>query len=98
MLTVSLSQPGSNQRAFSTLNFSVLVDTPTSGIWDLTDPAPEKGIETGVQDREIGLCLLAGGKTDEATLWLPRALSQNHSDDIARSPLAEADSAHSVYS
>jgi len=98
MLTVSLSQPGSNQRAFSTLNFSVLVDTPTSGIWDLTDPAPEKGIETGVQDRERGLCLLAGGKTDEARLWLRRALSQNHSDDIARSRLVDAYYAKKDYS
>jgi hypothetical protein len=98
MLTVSLSQPGSNQRAFSTLNFSVLVDTPTSGIWDLTDPAPEKGIEAGVQDRERGLCLLAGGKTDEARLWLRRALSQNHSDDIARSRLVDAYYAKKDYS
>jgi GWxTD domain-containing protein len=98
ILTVSLSQPGSNQRAFSTLNFSVLVDTPTSGILDLADPAPEKGIETGVLDRERGLCLLAGGKTDEARLWLRRALSQNHSDDIARSRLVDAYYAKKDYS
>jgi tetratricopeptide (TPR) repeat protein len=98
MLTISLSQPGSNQHAFSTLNFSVLVDAPASGIWDLADPAPEKDIQTGVSDRQRGLCLLAEGKADEARLWMRRALNRNHSDDIARSRLVDAYYAKRDYS
>jgi GWxTD domain-containing protein len=98
MLTVSLSQPGTNQHSFSTLNFSVLADSPASGIWDLADPAPEKDVETGVLDRQRGLCLLAEGKADEARLWLRRALNRNHSDDIARSRLVDAYYAKRDYS
>jgi Tfp pilus assembly protein PilF len=98
MLTISISQPGSSQRSFSTLNFSVLADPPASGIWDLADPAPEKDVETGVVDRERGLCLLAEGKADEARLWLRRALNRNHADDIARSRLVDAYYAKRDYS
>jgi len=98
MLTISISQPGSSQHSFSTLNFSVLADPPASGIWDLADPAPEKDVETGVLDRQRGLCLLAEGKADEARLWLRRALNRNHSDDIARSRLVDAYYAKRDYS
>jgi Tfp pilus assembly protein PilF len=98
ILTLSVSQPGTGRQAFSTLNFSVLANAPTSGIWDLTDPAPEKDIQTGVLDRQRGLCLLAEGKTDEARPWLRRALNRNHSDDIARSRLVDAYYAKKDYS
>jgi GWxTD domain-containing protein len=98
MLTVSLGQAGTNQHAFSTLNFSVLADMPASGVWDLADPAPEKDVETGVVDRQRGLCLLAEGKADEARQWLRRALTRDHSDDIARSRLVDAYYAKKDYS
>jgi GWxTD domain-containing protein len=97
LLSVSINQNGQRQRAFSTLPFSVLPNSTTPDVWDLTDPAPQRDFESGVTDRQRALCLLAAGKTDEARPWFRRALSRNHSDEIARSRLVEAYSARKDY-
>jgi GWxTD domain-containing protein len=98
LLSVAINQAGATQRAFSTLQFSVMPSVTTPEVWDLTDPAPQKDFTDGVTDRERALCLVTQGKVDEARPWFRRALDRNHSDEIARSRLVEAYSDKKVYS
>ncbi|HXC31269.1 MAG TPA: GWxTD domain-containing protein [Verrucomicrobiae bacterium] len=90
LLSVAIDQPGTLQRASSSLPFSVLPAGERSDVWDFTAPTLEKDVETGVVDRERGLCLLEQGKTDEARQWFRRALVRNHDDEISRARLVEA--------
>lgn len=90
LLSVAIDQPGTMQRASSSLPFSVLPAGERSDVWDFTAPTLEKDVETGVVDRERGLCLLEQGKTDEARQWFRRALVRNHDDEISRARLVEA--------
>jgi len=97
LLSISINQDGPGRRAFSTLPFAVLPSASNPEVWDLTDPTPQRDFESGVTDRDRALCLLAMGKTDEARPWFRRALSRNHSDEIARSRLVEAYSTRKDY-
>src|SRR4029077_14655657 len=90
MLSISIDQPGAPQSASSTLAFSVTPEAAGRDVWDLTDPTLAKDAASGVWDRERALCLLALGKQDESRAWFRRALSRNHSDEIARSRLVDA--------
>ena len=83
-------QPGASQRASSTLPFSILPIGEKPDVWDFTAPTLQKDVETGVVDRERGLCLLEQGKADEARQWFRRALARNHADEISRARLVEA--------
>jgi GWxTD domain-containing protein len=97
LLSISINQNGQRQRAFSTLPFSVLPSATIPDVWDLTDPAPQRDVESGITDRERALCLFAEGKADDARPWFRRALARNHSDEIARSRLVEAYSTRKDY-
>lgn len=90
LLSVAIDQPGTQQRASSSLPFSVLPAGERSDVWDFTSPALEKDVETGVVDRERALCLLEQGRMDEARQWFRRALARNREDEISRARLVEA--------
>lgn len=90
LLSVAIDQPGTTERASSSLPFSVLPAGERADVWDFTAPTLEKDVETGVVDRERGLCLLEQGKTDDARQWFRRALARNHEDEISRARLVEA--------
>jgi len=97
LLSVAINQPGTAQRASSTLPFAILPGAAKPDVWDLTDPTLKKDTENGVVDRERALCLLEQGKTDEARQWFRVALSRNHSDEISRARLVEAYAARKDY-
>jgi GWxTD domain-containing protein len=90
LLSVAIDQPGTMQRASSSLPFSVLPAGERADVWDFTAPTLEKDVETGVVDRERAQCLLEQGKMDEARQWFRRALARNHEDEISRARLVEA--------
>jgi tetratricopeptide (TPR) repeat protein len=90
MLSISIDQPGAPQSASSTLAFSVTPEAAGRDVWDLTDLTLAKDAASGILDRERALCLLSQGKQDESRAWFRRALSRNHSDEIARSRLVDA--------
>lgn len=90
MLTVSVDQPGTPQQAFSTLNFSVVPNSPVVGVWDLSDPSARENADKGITDQERGLCYLAQGKKNEARAWFRRALDRDRTNEIARGRLVDA--------
>lgn len=96
MLSVSINESDA-RLAHSTLPFAVMPSVTRPEVWDFTDPAPRKDFDSGVADRERGLCLVAEGKLDEARPWFRRALARNHSDEVARARLVEAYSARKDY-
>jgi tetratricopeptide (TPR) repeat protein len=98
MLSISVDQQGASQNAHSTMPFSVTSEPQTRDVWDLIDPGRAADAANGVADRERALCLLSGGKQDEARAWFRRALAANHSDEIARSRLVDAYYARKDYS
>jgi GWxTD domain-containing protein len=90
MLSISIDQPGAPQSSSSSLPVSVTPEAAGRDVWDLTDPTLAKDAASGILDRERALCLLSQGKQDESRAWFRRALSRNHSDEIARSRLVDA--------
>ncbi len=90
LLNISVAQPGTAQRVYSSLPFSVFPSPETSDVWDLTDPTLEKDATSGVWDRQRALCLVDQEKGDEARPWFRRALALDHTDEIARTRLVDA--------
>jgi GWxTD domain-containing protein len=97
LLSVAINQPGSPQHAASTMPFAILPGAAKPDVWDLTDPALAKAVETGLIYRERAQCLLEEGKADDARQWFRLALSKNHQDEISRERLVEAYSARKDY-
>ena len=97
IMSISVDQPGTTQRAFATLPFGVSPEARTPDVWDLSDSTLAKDAESGVMDTDRALCLLAQGKLEEARPWFRRALDRNHSDEVARTRLVEAYYANKDY-
>ena len=74
MLSISINQSGTAQRAFLTLPFAIFPGAATPDVWDFTNATLEKDAASGVPDRERALCLLSQGKMDESRAWFRRAL------------------------
>jgi GWxTD domain-containing protein len=91
ILTVAVTGPDTSAPSFAKLNFKAVdpAALPTAP-WILIDSAIREDMEKGVFDQERGLCLMAQGLPTEARGWLRRALSLNHSDELARARLVEA--------
>jgi GWxTD domain-containing protein len=90
ILTVSISNPGSSQKTFSSMSFQILNEVAVNPSWDVDEPGIEADETKGLLDQQRALCFLAQGKPTEARLWFRLALAKNHGDDIARSRLVQA--------
>jgi GWxTD domain-containing protein len=89
VLTLTLAQPNSDQKAYSTAHFKVLAEADSKSAWELDDPNLLKDAQTGILDEWRGLALLNQGREDEARKWLLHALMLGHDNDAARSALVE---------
>jgi tetratricopeptide (TPR) repeat protein len=90
LLTVSVSHPGTLQKAYSRLSFQISNDVPTALPWDVDEPAIDTDQARGILDQQRALCYLAEGLPTEARLWFRLALSKDHGDDVARANLVQA--------
>lgn len=90
ILTVSISHPGTLQKAYSSISLQVLNDAPGVIPWDVDEPDIEGDDAKGILDQERALAFLALGHPTEARLWFRVALSKDHEDDVARARLVQA--------
>jgi GWxTD domain-containing protein len=90
LLTVSVSHPGSPQKAHSELPLQILSDVPAISYSDVDEPAIDTDEAKGILDQQRALCYLSQGLANEARFWFRRALDRDHSNEIARSQLVEA--------
>ena len=91
ILTVAVIAPGSAVPRFAKLNFKAVdpAGLPPAP-WIVTDSTIRDDMEKGVFDRNRGLCYMEQGLSTEGRPWLRRALSLDHSDELARAHLVEA--------
>jgi hypothetical protein len=88
-LLVSLNDPDSSQKAYSSLNFKVFNQGTASPVFDITDPDLPQDVSKGVPQFDRALAYLAQGDKEAALTWFKAALSRDPSNEIARSRLAE---------
>jgi tetratricopeptide (TPR) repeat protein len=87
ILTLTTQEPETNQRAYSTVNFSTRGEGAPQAPWEVDEPEISKDVENGVLDQQRGLCLIAQGHADEGRRWLRNALRLNKDNEPAREAL-----------
>jgi GWxTD domain-containing protein len=90
LLTVSVSHPGTPQKAYSSLSFQISGDVAAEPPWDVDAPEIDTDLAKGVFDLDRALCYLAQDNAGQARIWFRLALSKDHGDDIARAHLVQA--------
>jgi GWxTD domain-containing protein len=88
-LLVSLNDPDSTQKVYSSLNFKVFSQGDTAPPFDITDPDLAQEVTKGVPQFDRALAYLAQGDKDSALVWFKTALTRDPANEIARSRLAE---------
>jgi tetratricopeptide (TPR) repeat protein len=88
-LLVSLNDPDSTQKVYSSLNFRVFSQGGAAPPFDITDPDLAQDVSKGVPQFDRALAYLAQGDKSSALTWFKAALARNPSNEIARSRLAE---------
>jgi GWxTD domain-containing protein len=90
LFTVSVSHPGSPQKAHSELSFQILSEVSASSPLDVDEPAIDADEANGVLNQQRALCYLAQGLTNDARFWFRLALHKDHANEIARANLVDA--------
>jgi GWxTD domain-containing protein len=88
-LLVSLNDPDSTQKVYSSLNFRVFNQAGAAPPFDITDPDLAQEVSKGVPQFDRALAYMAQGDKDSALTWFKSALARNPANEIARSRLAE---------
>jgi len=88
-MVVTVSDPATRERAFSSLNFRVVSSEPANRIWDVIDPSASDDARLGVGESQRALCYLSQGKDSEAIGWLTRSYRKDPSNEVVRSKLVE---------
>ena len=88
-LLVSLNDPDSTQKVYSSLNFRVSNQGDTATSFDITDPDLAQDVTKGVPQFDRALAYMAQGDKDSALAWFKTAIARDPANEIARSRLAE---------
>jgi GWxTD domain-containing protein len=88
-LLVSLNDPDSPQKVYSSLNFKVFNQGSPSPAFDITDPDLPQDVSKGVPQFDRALAYMAQGDKESALTWFKAALARNPANEIARSRLSE---------
>jgi len=88
-LLISVGEPESLQKVYSSLNFRVSTAPNVAPPYDVYDPELADDIAKGVPEFDRGLSYLAQNDKDSAVKWFKAALSKNPANEVARSHLAE---------
>jgi GWxTD domain-containing protein len=88
-LLVSLNDPDSTQKVYSSLNFRVFNQSGAAPPFDITDPDLAQDVSKGVPQFDRALAYLAQGDKNSALTWFKVAVARNPANEIARSRLAE---------
>jgi len=88
-LLISVSDPESLQKVYSSLNFKVSTAPNVAPAYDVYDPELADDIAKGVPEYDRGLSYLAQNEKDLAAKWLKSALAKDPANEVARARLAE---------
>ncbi|HLB89978.1 MAG TPA: GWxTD domain-containing protein, partial [Terriglobales bacterium] len=89
LLTVTLTEPGSPQRAHGTLNFRVLGEPASTPSWDVFDETLGEDLRKGIPEYQRALCYLTLGQQEDAAMWFRRTLEKDASSEQARARLVD---------
>src|SRR5437879_1002356 len=89
MLTLTLAEPGSQQKAYSTVSFHVLSEPASLPAWDLLDETVGEDVRKGVPEYQRALCYLDLGQQEDAAKWFRLALGKDPSNEQARARLVD---------
>jgi GWxTD domain-containing protein len=85
-LAVTVSDPVTHERAFTSFNFTIAGSAETPSSWDVSDPDAQQELRQGTRDYQRGLCYLSEGNVDQAIVSFRRAW-QKSSDEFIRQRL-----------
>src|SRR6185312_3124343 len=88
-LMVSVSDPDSPQKVYSSLNFRVFGTPGSNQVFDVDDPDLADDVNKGVPDFDRALCSMAQGDSDSAIRSFKIALNRDPGNEITRARLAE---------
>jgi GWxTD domain-containing protein len=88
-LMISVSDPDTAQKVYSSLTFRVQGTPAVTAPYDVYDPDLAEEVSRGVPEFQRALCYLAQNDKNAALSWFKSALSRDPSNEIARSRLAE---------
>ncbi len=90
-LTLTVTDPDSQQKAFASMAFKVLPHAPGSASesFDVADPELSEEAMKGVLDYQRALAFLANGAPDQAAPWLRQAVNADPENEIARGKLVD---------
>jgi GWxTD domain-containing protein len=89
LLTVTLTEPGSQQKAYGTLNFRVLGEPMSGPAWDIFDETVGEDVRKGIPEYQRALCYLNMAQPEDATKWFRWALEKDPSNEKARAKLVD---------
>lgn len=89
MLTATLSDPETQQKAYGTLGFHITPNPTLLPAWDIYDKEAGEDVRNGLVDYQRGLCYLAFGQKERAMEWFQRALQKNPANEEARAMLVD---------
>jgi GWxTD domain-containing protein len=97
-LVLTLVDPGSEEKAYSTMNFRVLPSPGVHRSWGIDDREETvKEAANGVLDYERGQCYLAQGQAEAAIALFQRALQKNPDSQNVLTALVDAEFSRQAY-
>jgi hypothetical protein len=96
-LLITVNDPDTSQKAYSSLNFRVSGLPGSVSPYDVHDPALAEEVRKGVPDFDRALCYLAQNDKDSALRWFKSALAKDPTNEVARSRLAGLYFANQAY-
>jgi GWxTD domain-containing protein len=88
-LAVTVSDPETQQKAYSSLNFRIVTERSLSPTWYLPDPSTGESLSNGSWDYERATCYEARGDKRLAELSFRRALQKNSGNQDAVAKLVD---------
>jgi GWxTD domain-containing protein len=89
-LTVSVTDPSTQQKLFSTTSFQIVGENPSpSDVWQIDDEGLQEYVTTGQADFDRGVVFLAKKDSQAAIVSFQQALRRDPSHERARARLAD---------
>jgi GWxTD domain-containing protein len=88
-LSVTVSDPETQQKAFSSMSFRIESSRDLPGTWHLVDPELSESVSHGGWDYERAMCYRGAGDKASAERWFRQALQKDISNQDALAKLVE---------
>jgi Tfp pilus assembly protein PilF len=88
-LAVTVTDPETQQKAFSSLNFRIESDRTLPATWYLSDPSIDESLKNGSWDYQRGMCYWVAGDKGSAERWFRQALQKGGGNQNALGKLVE---------